>query len=408
MCITFIAHHRTLLSKRSGHLLTMMHQDLSLGKLYDRRFDRERRQHAVLCQHGGLCYNQPATSPDNPGKQMKTVEVLNTLRFSDELLDQMRAVSPRLHIHQRTCHNADEVGAALADHPEAEILYSFHLPQDALEIAPQMRWLQLHSAGINHILDHPIMYGEVAITTVSGIHATPIAEYVFASLLAHRWLVPTWTECQREARWPSGRWSLYARPELRDSTLGIVGYGSIGREVGRLGRAFGMRVLALRRSSGRAKEGYATEHTGDGDGSIPERFFAPDELHEMLSECDYVVVALPLTPDTKHLIGEAELRAMKSSAYLVNIARGPIVDEQALIRALGEGGIAGAGLDVFEREPLPDDSPLWSMDNVLISPHVAGFTPRYDERAAALFAENLERYLSSQPLLNLVDKTRGY
>ena len=339
---------------------------------------------------------------------METTQVLSTLRFTDNLLDQMRAVSPRFHITQQTCHNAGEVAEALADHPDTEILYSFHLPQDAQEIAPQMRWLQLHSAGINHILDHSVMRGDVAITTVSGIHATPIAEYVFASLLAHRWLVPTWTECQREARWPSGRWSLYARPELRDSTLGIVGYGSIGREVGRLGRAFGMRVLALRRSRGQAKESYASEHTGDGEGTIPERFFAPEELHEMLAECDYVVVALPLTPETKHLIGEAELRAMKPSAYLVNIARGAIVDEAALVRALRKGWIAGAGLDVFEREPLPDDSPLWSMDNVLISPHVAGFTPRYDERAAALFAENLERYLSGKPLLNLVDKNRGY
>jgi phosphoglycerate dehydrogenase-like enzyme len=345
---------------------------------------------------------------------METIEVLSTLRFSDDLLDQMKAVSPRLDIRQQTCSNINEVGAALADYPDTEILYSFHLPHDALEVAPRLRWLQLHSAGVNHILDHPIMkrdvaiMRDVAITTVSGIHATPIAEYVFASILAHRWRVPMWTQCQREARWPSGRWNLYARPELRDSTLGIVGYGSIGREVGRLGRAFGMRVLALRRLAGQAKEGYASEQTGDREGAIPERFFAPGELHDMLPECDYVVVALPLTPDTEHLIGAAELEAMKPSAYLVNIARGSIVDEEALVRALGEGWIAGAGLDVFEQEPLPDASPLWSMDHVLISPHVAGFTPRYDERAATLFVENLGRYLSGEPLMNLVDKARGY
>ena len=339
---------------------------------------------------------------------MSTIQVLSTLRFSDDLLDQMRAVSPRLRIRQQTCHNVHEVAAALADQPDVEILYSFHLPRTALEIAPRLNWLQLHSAGINHILDHPIMKRDVAITTVSGIHATPIAEYVFASILAYRWRVPLWTHCQPEARWPSDRWNLYARPELRDSTLGIIGYGSIGREVGRLGKAFGMRVLALRRSSGRTKEGFASEHTGDREGAIPERFFLPDRLQEMLSECDYVVVALPLTPETEHLIGEAELRAMKPNAYLVNIARGAIVDEQALIRALDEGLIAGAGLDVFDREPLPDESPLWALDNVLISPHVAGFTPRYDERATAVFVDNLGRYLSGEPLLNLVDKARGY
>jgi phosphoglycerate dehydrogenase-like enzyme len=229
-----------------------------------------------------------------------------------------------------------------------------------------------------------------------------------ASILAYRWRVPLWTHCQREAKWPSGRWDLYARPELRGSTLGIVGYGSIGREVGRLGRAFGMRVLALRRSAGRTEQGYAVAQTGDPAGEAPERFYPPDALHEMLAQCDYVVIALALTPETMHFFGEAELRAIKPTAYLVNIARGAIVDEAALVRALREGWIAGAGLDVFEQEPLPADSPLWEMDNVLISPHVAGFTPHYDERAVALFAQNLGRYLDGEPLLNLVDKARGY
>ncbi len=339
---------------------------------------------------------------------MDPIQVLSTLRFTDALLDQLRAVSPLLRVEQQTCHNNDEAAAALAAHPDVEILYAFNLPPNALELAPGLRWLQLHSAGANHILDHPIIKSDVAITTVSGIHATPIAEYVFASILAFRWQVPQWTQCQRDAKWPSNRWDLYARPELRGSTLGILGYGSIGREVGRLGKAFGMRVLALRRSPGQAEKGYAVKRTGDPEGAIPERFFLPAELHEMLPECDYVVISLPLTPETRHFIGEAELKAMKPSAYLVNIARGPIVDEQALVRALRDGWIAGAGLDVFEREPLPDDSPLWTMENALISPHVAGFTPRYDERAIALFAENLDRYLSGQPLLNLVDKVKGY
>jgi phosphoglycerate dehydrogenase-like enzyme len=339
---------------------------------------------------------------------METVQVLSTLRFSDDLIAQLRAVSPRMRLTQQTCHDADEVATALAKHPSVEVLYTFDLPSNALDLAPRLRWLQLHSAGANHLLDHPIMKSDVAVTTVSGIHATPIAEYVFASILAYRWRVPMWTHCQREAQWPSGRWGMYAHPELRDSTLGIVGYGSIGREVGRIGQAFGMRVLALRRSAGRTKRGYTSERTGDAAGSIPTRFYALDALHEMLAECDYVVVALPLTTETTHLIGLAELKALKPSAYLVNIARGPIVDEEALIHALCQGWIAGAGLDVFEQEPLPAGSPLWNMENVLISPHVAGFTPRYDERATALFAENLDRYLSGEPLLNLMDKARGY
>jgi phosphoglycerate dehydrogenase-like enzyme len=339
---------------------------------------------------------------------METIQVLSTMRFTDELLAQIRAVSPQLKLTQQTCHNVEEVGAALTEHPDTEILYTFHIPTDALDLAPRLRWMQLHSAGADHILDQPIMHSDVAITTTSGIHATPIAEYVFASILAHRWRVPYWTHCQRKAEWPSGRWNLFARPELRDSTLGIVGYGSIGREVGRLGRAFGMRVLALRRSTGRTEAGYAVEDTGDPAGAIPERFYPPEALHEMLAECDYVVIALPSTPETHHFIGEAELRAMKPTAYLVNIARGALVDEAALVQALREGWIAGAGLDVFEQEPLPSDSPLWDQENALISPHVAGFTPRYDERAVALFVQNLARYLAGERLLNLVDRAKGY
>ena len=339
---------------------------------------------------------------------MKTIHVLCTLRFTEAQLDHLRSVSSRYAITQQTCHDEAEVARALAQHPRTEVLYTFHVPANVQELAPDVRWIQLHSAGADHILDQPFMDSEVSITTASGIHATPITEYVLASMLAHRWRVPLWTHCQRERDWPSGRWQLYARPELRGSTLGILGYGSIGREVGRLGLAFGMRVLALRRSAGRTDAGFAVEETGDPEGTIPGRFYAPEALHEMLAECDYVVVAVPLTPATQHLVGEAELRAMKPTAILINIARGPIIDEAALVRGLREGWIAGAGLDVFEEEPLPSDSPLWDLENVLLSPHVAGFTPRYDERAVALFAQNLARYVSGQSLLNLVDKTRGY
>ncbi|MGD8624262.1 MAG: D-2-hydroxyacid dehydrogenase [Anaerolineae bacterium] len=339
---------------------------------------------------------------------MESVEVLCTLRFSDDLLEQLRAVSPRLRLTQQTCHDDEEVARALADHPAVRVLYSYYVPGDALQRAPHLDWIQLHSAGLDHILGSPLMDSDVALTTTSGIHATPIAEYVLASMLAHRWRVPHWTHCQREGKWPAGRWDLYARPELRGSTLGIVGYGSIGREVGRLAQALAMRVLALSRGGERREAGYSVEGTGDPQGTVPEAFYTPDRLHEMLARCDYVVVATPLTPETRGLLDEAALRAMKPTAYLVNIARGGIVDEAALVRALQEGWIDGAGLDVFEEEPLPADSPLWELENALLSPHVAGFTPRYDERAAALFARNLARYLAGEPLLNLVDKSQRY
>ena len=339
---------------------------------------------------------------------MDTIQVLCTLRFTDEQLSRLRAASPRVIVFQQTCHSVDEVAAALADHPTVQVLYTFHVPNNVLDLAPGLRWLQLHSAGADHILDNPVMHSGVTITTTSGIHATPIAEYVLASMLAHRWRVPLWTRCQRDAEWPEGRWDLYSQPELRGSTLGIIGYGSIGREVGRLSQAFGMRVLALRRSAGRAEQGYAVANTGDPQGEAPERFYPPEELHDMLAECDYVVVALPLTSSTFHYVGEAELRAMRSSAFLVNVSRGAVVDEAVLVQALQEGWIAGAGLDVFEQEPLPADSPLWNLENALLSPHVAGFTPHYDERAVTLFAQNLARNAAGEPLLNAIDKKRGY
>jgi phosphoglycerate dehydrogenase-like enzyme len=269
--------------------------------------------------------------------------------------------------------------------------------------------VQMHIAGIDDLLDHPIMKSDILLTTASGIHATTIAEYVFTSILAFNRRLPQMLYYQSGREWPQGRWHLFARAELRGSTLGIVGYGSIGREVGRIARCFGMRVVATKRSVSQMRDvGYVAQGTGDREGTLLDEVFLPERLSEMLGLCDYVVVAVPLTPETRKLIGEAELRAMKSSAYLVNISRGETLDEAALIKALGEGWIAGAGLDVFEEEPLPSDSPLYELENVVLSPHVAGFTLRYDERASDLFAENLRHYLAGEPLLNLVDKARGY
>ena len=335
------------------------------------------------------------------------IRALCALGFTEEQLDKLRAVSPRLVVEQRTCHNAEEVSDALDE--DTEVLYTFPVPVDLLSRAPKLRWLQLHSAGADHLLGQPIMKSDVIITTISGIHATPIAEYAFASILAWSCRVPKMIYYQNRREWPKGRWGLFVGRELRGATLGVVGYGSIGREVGRLGRCFGMRVLATKRSVGELIDaGYRVPGTGDPDGQMLDRVYPSERLGEMLTECDYVVISLPLTPETRGLIREEELRVMRPNAYLVNVSRGGIVDELALIRALKEGWIAGAGLDVFQREPLPPDSPLYDLDNVILSPHVAGFTPHYDQRASDLFAENLRRYLAGEQLLNLVDKGAGY
>ena len=196
--------------------------------------------------------------------------------------------------------------------------------------------------------------------------------------------------------------------ELRGTTVGVVGYGSIGREVGRLAHAFGMRVLGLRRGGGAGSETYELPELMGQPGAEADQLYTSEELPGMLPECDYIVLVVPYTSAAHHMIGEQALRLMKPTAVLINIARGFVVDEAALVRALQEGWIAGAALDVFEQEPLPQDSPLWKMENVIISPHVAGFSPHYDDRATTLFAENLRRYLSGKPLLNRVERGREY
>jgi phosphoglycerate dehydrogenase-like enzyme len=228
-------------------------------------------------------------------------------------------------------------------------------------------------------------------------------------MLALRRRVPTMIRNQLQVTWPTGRWEVFSRPELRGSTLGIVGYGAVGREVARLAHAFGMRILAVSRSGERRPyRGYAEPGVGDPAATIPEAMYPSTELVDLLPACDFVVLTAPLTADTHHIINAGTLAIMKPSAYLINLGRGPLVEETALVESLRHNKLAGAGLDVFETEPLPAESALWQLDNVIISPHVSGFTPLYDERASDLFAENLRRSLSGEPLINLVDKERGY
>jgi phosphoglycerate dehydrogenase-like enzyme len=196
---------------------------------------------------------------------------------------------------------------------------------------------------------------------------------------------------------------------LHGSTVGIVGYGSIGREVARLLQPFNATILAAKWNAMRIKDsGYHQPGLGDPDGEFPHRIYPFQALKAMLAECDFVVIAVPLTPDTQSLIGAEELAAMKSTAFIVDVSRGGVIDHIALIRALKDKKIAGAALDVFPEEPLPQDSPLWKFPNTILSPHISGNSPHYHQRAVALFAENLSRYLAGEPLYNQLDVTRGY
>ena len=332
------------------------------------------------------------------------VLVLTQSLMPEPLLAKLRAVSPRVMVEHRAAETLEELGDVWQ---EVEVLYTTKLAP-LPEVAPRLRWVQGHFAGVDHLLGHPLLR-TVTLTTSSGIHAPGMAEYVMMMVLAFAHRLPRMIEYQHRAEWPGQRWTLFVPQELRDATLGIVGYGSIGRETARLARAFGMRVLALKRQVDHvADDGWRLPDVGDAAGEYLARLFAPDQLHAMLAECDYVLIAAPLTPETRGLIGAAEFQAMKREAILINVARGGVIDEAALSDALRTGLIGGAALDVFEQEPLPAASPLWHLANVILSPHVSGFTPHYDERAMALFAENLRRYVAGEPLLNVVDVRRGY
>ncbi len=332
------------------------------------------------------------------------VLVLTQAPMPEHLLAILQAVSPRVIIEHRTAETLEELGNVW---PEVEVLYTTKLAP-LPEAAPRLRWVQGHFAGVDQFLEHPLLRS-VTLTTSSGIHAPAMAEYILMMVLALAHRLPRMIEHQRRAEWPQQRWALFVPQELRDAAIGIVGYGSIGRETARLAHAFGMRVLALKRQVDHlADDGWRLPNVGDAAGEYVARFYAPDQLRTMLAECDYVAIAAPLTPETRSLLGAAEFQAMKREAVIINVARGGVIDEAALIDALRTQTIGGAALDVFEQEPLPAESPLWHLPNVILSPHVSGFTPHYDERAMALFAENLRRYVTGEPLLNVVDVQRGY
>jgi len=283
---------------------------------------------------------------------------------------------------------------------EADVVCSYWMPDNWRALAPHLRWLQCSGAGVDGLQPTGVLDSDsgVIVTTATGIHATTISEYVFGSMLMFNRNWPEMMRLQVRHIWPrSANWYNLSRRELMDQTLAIIGLGHIGRRVAHLGRAFGMRVLATRRSVSE----------GEQDPDV-DQLYPMERLHDVLRESDYIVLAVPLTPETDKLIGEPELRVMRNNAYLVNVARGRVIDEAALIRALREGWIGGAGLDVATGEPLSSNSPLYTMPNVILTPHISGVSVHYDERLTKLFADNLRRYRAGETLRNRYEPQRGY
>jgi phosphoglycerate dehydrogenase-like enzyme len=246
-------------------------------------------------------------------------------------------------------------------------------------------------------------------TTLSGAAAPQMAEYALTMMLMLGHRLPDLAGYQARADWPRDRWERFRPLELRTSTVGLVGYGSIGREIARLLRAFGAMVLATKRDVMHPQDtGYIIPGLGDPAGDLFHRLYPPQAVRSMIKECDFVVVAAPLTPETRGMIGAAELASMKPSAYLISMARGGIVDQAALLNVLQEKRIAGAALDVFAEEPLPANSPFWKLPNVIVTPHISGLSAHYNQRAIDLLVENLKRYVTGSPLLNRFDPQKGY
>ena len=307
--------------------------------------------------------------------------------------DTLRAALPEERI---LAVQGEELGPA-ADADAAFGGFSAERLRAVLAGMPKLRWVHTFSAGVDrHVPEMArIEYERVALTNNSGAYDVPIAEHVIAMIFAAAKRVPEHLAAQGRHEWQREM----PHAELRGATLVILGMGSIGGELARLAGGVGMRVVGVRRDASRR------------DGTPPngvDRIVSVDRFMEVVGEADYLAVTAALTPQTRGMVSAEVLRALKPTAWVINIARGPIVDEAALAAALAEKRIGGAALDVFDTEPLPAQSPLWSLDNAILTPHVSNSSPKVRERSLVLVVENVRRFKAGEPLLNLVDRARGY
>ncbi len=311
----------------------------------------------------------------------------------DWLAERLRKDFPQLQIVHLACYDG------LEDHlRDAEIAITWSLRPEQFLAATKLRWLHSPAAAVHQLLFPEFVNSDVVLTNARQVHGPVVAEHVIALIFALAKKLPQAVRLQQKRTWgQEAMWRGCPRPrEVAGATVGLIGLGSIGRESAKRASALGMRVLATR------------EHPEKGRPEFVNEVFGPTQLDQMLAQSDYVVLAAPLTPETRSLIDAPRLAAMKSDACLINVSRGPLVDEAALAAVLRERKIAGAALDVFSEEPLPAESPLWDVENLLITPHTAAVTEKLWDRHYELIRENLRRYLAGEPLLAVVDKHKGY
>ncbi|MCQ6281537.1 D-2-hydroxyacid dehydrogenase [Bacillus sp. EB600] len=264
--------------------------------------------------------------------------------------------------------------------------------KECLQNDSNLKWLQTWSAGVNSLPLEVLESKNILLTSANGVHTFPISETIFALMLSLTRKIHTYVQNQQTKTWEHAN----LKSEIHQKTIGIIGVGAIGKETARIAKAFGMTVLGVRRS-GKPED-------------FVDQMYTTDQLSILLPQCDYVVITLPLTKETFHLFGKEQFNLMKPSSFFINIGRGEIVIENDLIAALHNQTIAGAGLDVFEKEPLSEDSPLWDMENVIITPHTAGATEHYNQRVIEnIFIPNLKNYVADKtPAINLVTYSKGY
>ena len=279
-----------------------------------------------------------------------------------------------------------------AEAPNADVIVGFRLPKDILRLAPKLKWVHAIGAGVEHLLALGLLEKGVLLTNSTGVNARPIAEYVIGAFFAHAKHLEERLQAQSERRW-----ARFYNTLLKGKTVGVIGLGHIGRDVARLAAALEMEVLAVR----------SAPAPGETAPNVA-RLYGQKDLLEVLGRSDFVAVCVSLTPQTARMFGPKEFLAMKRDAYFLNISRGQVVDERAIVQALRSGHLGGAALDVFEREPLPPESELWTTPNVLISAHNSAGIKDSQSQVIELFCENLRRFQSGQPLLNRVTSERGY
>ena len=337
------------------------------------------------------------------------INYLSTLTFGEDLLSEVAAATDGVEVLQIPAETVDDIDPAVW--AEVDVLHTSSVVCDPA-VAPRLRWVQLDTSGVDHLRAHPIWNSDVQITTIGGVSPVPLSEYVIWAMIGMAHRLPELLRTRETRSWPdpADRWQRMLPAPLRGATVGIVGYGRIGREIGRLATALGMTVVGLTRTAGQDAQprGELFDFVDPAAAPPPVDLLGPGQLHELMRRADYLVVVVPLTDATAGMIDAAAIGQMKEGAALINVARGGIVDEAALRAALRTGRIRAAVLDVFDEEPLAPDDPWWTEPNVFVTPHVSGLAPAYATQVATIVRENMRRFGSGLPLTNVVDRAHGY